>query len=86
MEEEEDARQKLQLEKVTCEAKIKKLEDDILVMDDHNNKLMKVTTRKLSEYILNILYLNLKYHIILYNTQMNKEMDSLYAVFCRKES
>lgn len=42
LEEEEDARQKLQLEKVTCEAKIKKLEDDILVMDDQNNKLQKV--------------------------------------------
>lgn len=42
LEEEEDARQKLQLEKVTCDAKIKKLEDDILVMEDHNNKLQKV--------------------------------------------
>lgn len=42
MEEEEDARQKLQLEKVTCEGKIKKLEDDILVMEDQNNKLHKV--------------------------------------------
>lgn len=44
MEEEEDARQKLQLEKVTCEGKIKKLEDDILVMEDQNNKLLKVST------------------------------------------
>lgn len=42
MEEEEDARQKLQLEKVTSEGKIKKLEDDILVMEDQNNKLLKV--------------------------------------------
>lgn len=33
LEEEEAARQKLQLEKVTAEAKIKKLEDDILVME-----------------------------------------------------
>lgn len=46
MEEEEDARQKLQLEKVTCEGKIKKLEDDILVMEDQNNKLLKVSTGK----------------------------------------
>lgn len=46
MEEEEDARQKLQLEKVTCEGKIKKLEDDILVMEDHNNKLLKVSMEK----------------------------------------
>ena len=43
LEEEEAARQKLQLEKVTAEAKIKKLEDDILVMDDQNNKLSKVS-------------------------------------------
>lgn len=47
MEEEEDARQKLQLEKVTCDGKIKKLEDDILVMEDHNNKLHKVSEDKL---------------------------------------
>lgn len=49
MEEEEDARQKLQLEKVTCEGKIKKLEDDILVMEDQNNKLLKVSTEYISE-------------------------------------
>lgn len=43
LEEEEAARQKLQLEKVTAEAKIKKLEDEMLVMDDQNNKLSKVS-------------------------------------------
>lgn len=43
LEEEEDARQKLQLEKVTCEGKVKKLEDDVLVMEDQNNKLLKVS-------------------------------------------
>lgn len=42
LEEEEAARQKLQLEKVTAEGKIKKMEDDILVMEDQNNKLSKV--------------------------------------------
>uniref|UniRef100_A0AAY5EBS8 Myosin, heavy chain 11a, smooth muscle n=1 Tax=Electrophorus electricus TaxID=8005 RepID=A0AAY5EBS8_ELEEL len=47
LEEEEDARQKLQLEKVTCDGKIKKLEDDVLVMEDQNNKLLK--ERKLLE-------------------------------------
>lgn len=45
MEEEEDARQKLQLEKVACDGKIKKLEDDILVMEDQNNKLVKVSLK-----------------------------------------
>lgn len=47
MEEEEDARQKLQLEKVASEGKIKKLEDDVLVMEDQNNKLQKVNEDKL---------------------------------------
>lgn len=42
LDEEEAARQKLQLEKVTMEAKMKKIEEDVMVLDDHNNKLMKV--------------------------------------------
>uniref|UniRef100_A0A7N6FMA3 Myosin, heavy chain 11b, smooth muscle n=1 Tax=Anabas testudineus TaxID=64144 RepID=A0A7N6FMA3_ANATE len=45
--EEEDARQKLQLEKVAVEGKVKKLEEDILLMEDQNNKLHK--ERKLLE-------------------------------------
>lgn len=40
--EEEDARQKLQLEKVAVEVKVKKLEEDALLMEDQNNKLQKV--------------------------------------------
>lgn len=40
--EQEDAKQKLQLEKVAVEGKVKKLEDDILQMEDQNNKLQKV--------------------------------------------
>lgn len=40
--EEEDSRQKLQLEKVTVEGKVKKLEEDVLIMEDQNNKLLKV--------------------------------------------
>lgn len=39
---EEDARQKLQLEKVAVEGKVKKLEEDVLFMEDQNNKLQKV--------------------------------------------
>lgn len=39
---EEDARQKLQLEKVAVEGKVKKLEEDVLLMEDQNNKLQKV--------------------------------------------
>lgn len=42
--EEEDARQKLQLEKVAVEGKVKKLEEDVLFMEDQNNKLQKVRT------------------------------------------
>uniref|UniRef100_A0A8C1R8L4 Myosin, heavy chain 9b, non-muscle n=1 Tax=Cyprinus carpio TaxID=7962 RepID=A0A8C1R8L4_CYPCA len=42
LDEEEGARQKLQLEKVTMEAKLKKTEEDVMVLDDQNNKLSKV--------------------------------------------
>lgn len=42
LDEEESARQKLQLEKVTLEAKVKKVEEDVMVLDDQNNKLNKV--------------------------------------------
>uniref|UniRef100_A0A8D1LI75 Myosin-11 n=1 Tax=Sus scrofa TaxID=9823 RepID=A0A8D1LI75_PIG len=57
LDEEEAARQKLQLEKVTAEDKIKKLEDDKLVMDDQNNKLTK--ERKLLEERISDLTTNL---------------------------
>lgn len=43
LDEEEAARQKLQLEKVTAEAKMKKYEEDILVLEDQNSKFLKVT-------------------------------------------
>lgn len=56
MEEEEDARQKLQLEKVTCEGKVKKLEDDILVMEDQNNKLLKVNSMYQRPLYLSVTY------------------------------
>lgn len=42
MEAEEGARQKLQLEKVTTEAKMKKFEEDLLLLEDQNSKLSKV--------------------------------------------
>lgn len=43
LDEEEAARQKLQMEKVTTDAKLKKLEEDIMVLDDQNSKLNKVS-------------------------------------------
>lgn len=43
MDEEEAARQKLQLEKVTAEAKMKKYEEDILLLEDQNSKFLKVS-------------------------------------------
>lgn len=46
LDEEEAARQKLQLEKVTLEAKLKKIEDDVMVLDDQNNKLNKVRMKR----------------------------------------
>lgn len=42
---EEGARQKLQLEKVTTEAKLKKLGEDLLLLEDQNAKLSKVGGR-----------------------------------------
>lgn len=42
LDEEEGARQKLQLEKVTTDAKLKKIEEDVMILDDQNNKLNKV--------------------------------------------
>uniref|UniRef100_A0A8C7DC67 Myosin heavy chain 10 n=1 Tax=Oncorhynchus kisutch TaxID=8019 RepID=A0A8C7DC67_ONCKI len=41
LDEEEAARQKLQLEKVTAEAKMKKFEEDILLLEDQNSKFLK---------------------------------------------
>lgn len=41
LEEEEAARQKLQLEKVQCDARLKKLEEDCALADDSNAKLLK---------------------------------------------
>lgn len=43
LEAEEGARQKLQLEKVTTEAKLKKFEEDLLLLEDQNAKLSKVS-------------------------------------------
>lgn len=42
LEAEEGARQKLQLEKVTTEAKLKKFGEDLLLLEDQNAKLSKV--------------------------------------------
>lgn len=46
MDEEEAGRQKLQLEKVTAEAKMKKFEEDILLLEDQNSKFLKVSERR----------------------------------------
>lgn len=45
LDEEEAARQKLQLDKVTAEAKIKKMGEDILLLEDQNSKSLKVRRR-----------------------------------------
>lgn len=42
LDQEEAARQKLQLEKVTMDSKLKKIEEDIMILDDQNAKLAKV--------------------------------------------
>lgn len=43
LDEEEAARQKLQIEKVTMDTKLKTLEEHVMVLDDQNNKLNKVS-------------------------------------------
>lgn len=43
LDEEEAARQKLQVEKVTMDTKLKTLEEHVMVLDDQNNKLNKVS-------------------------------------------
>jgi myosin protein heavy chain len=39
LDEEEATRQKLQLEKVQCEAKVKKYEEDLVALEDSNSKV-----------------------------------------------
>lgn len=51
LDEEEAARQKLQLEKVTAEAKMKKYEEDILLLEDQNSKFVKVKISRRVEKI-----------------------------------
>lgn len=45
MAEEDDVKQKLQVEKSAVDGKIKKLEGDLLIMEDQNSKLQKVVLR-----------------------------------------
>lgn len=49
LDEEEADRQKLQMEKVTTDSKMKALEENIMVLDDQNNKLNKVRCSVFSE-------------------------------------
>jgi len=57
LEDEEQQRQKLQLEKVTTESKVKKLEEDLAVFTDNNTKLSKdrkMLEEKLAEMTSNL--------------------------------
>uniref|UniRef100_A0A8B9TU99 Myosin-9 n=1 Tax=Anas platyrhynchos TaxID=8839 RepID=A0A8B9TU99_ANAPL len=57
LEEEESTRQKLQLEKVTTEAKLKKLEEHMIVLEDQNLKLAKekkLLEDRMSEFTTNL--------------------------------
>lgn len=67
LEEEEAARQKLQLERVQCDSKIKKLEEDVALSDDTNQKLLKekkvsalfigtTSTNKLQNLLIRVFY------------------------------
>lgn len=50
LDEEEATRQKLQLEKVTTESKMKKMEEDVLLLEDQNSKYLKVKGRRPYSY------------------------------------
>lgn len=52
LDEEEAVRQKLQLDKVTADAKIKKMEEDNLLLEDQNSKLLKVCRSVQTQEIL----------------------------------
>ena len=54
--EQEDGRQTLQLEKAATDGKIKKLEEDFLIMEDQNNKLHKVGLYKRKTGVQNLIY------------------------------
>lgn len=43
LDEEEGARQKLQTERVSLESKLKSMDEQIVVLDDQNNRLNKVS-------------------------------------------
>lgn len=43
LDEEEGARQKLQTEKISMESKFKSMDEQIVVLDDQNNRLNKVS-------------------------------------------
>ena len=49
LEEEEQSRQKLQLEKVAADSKLKKLEEDLAVFEDTNMKV-KFSLKKTNNY------------------------------------
>lgn len=49
--EEEGPRQKLQLEKVTVEAKFKQMEEEILLLEDQNSKFIKSTNIPIQKLI-----------------------------------
>lgn len=52
LDEEEAARQKLQMEKVTTDSKLKKLDEEIMMLDDQNNKLNKVSYNESTSHSL----------------------------------
>ncbi|KAK7929897.1 hypothetical protein WMY93_006292 [Mugilogobius chulae] len=57
LDEEEAARQKLQMEKMTTDSKLKKMEEEIMVLDDQNSKLSKEKKQleeRISEFTTNL--------------------------------
>ena len=69
LDEEEATRQKLQLEKVQCEAKVKKYEDDLLLLEDTNSK---VSSKAMPSYLLRMSITKLEKELLLIATIIDK--------------
>lgn len=83
LDEEEAARQKLQLEKVTLEAKMKKIEEDVMVLDDQNNKLNKVRMKRTITVVSHLLDIDtLHFFFFFANLVTTSLLDLNLQIFC----
>lgn len=75
LDEEEAARQKLQMEKVTMDVKLKKVEEDIMVLDDQNSKLSKVLYNMLIMVFTSLTIVQWLYHEEMCRVRNTKQLE-----------